>query len=455
LEWVGLGKRDGIMSNRIIMGGLDSTPDAFSFGASTGVSLSTLSSTSTIPTGYDSASWNVTGGQGSVDNSTWGTSGTIIKGQTFYIRGTSSSAFSTQITVTAVIGGVTGTYDITTLSADSTPNAYSFSTQAGATFSTVYTSNTVTITGLEPSYNVTVSASGGTVDAGTTTLSGTFASSKTVTASNTGTIVVAARGTSGTTYSQTTSVTVYVGSGSGTYSIVTVPGEAVYISPGTYSWTAPAGVTSVCVVCIGAGQDITGNGNDSGYQNKWQGGKAGSLAYKNNIAVTAGSSYTVFIPARNSINGRNYFISDATVSAPTGIGTDVFIGDGGGNGAPPAALPPGGGGGAGGYGGDGGAGGTYTVAGGNGAGGGGGGGGSGANDFVPGYNGGGTGCYGIGANGVGAPAGSSVAGGNGSGPTTGFGGGAGSVIGTNTQYGGNGVVRIIWGAGKSFPNNAT
>ena len=30
-----------------------------------------------------------------------------------------------------------------------------------------------------------------------------------------------------------------------------VVGQQAWIAPGTYSWTCPAGVTSVCVLCIG------------------------------------------------------------------------------------------------------------------------------------------------------------------------------------------------------------
>ena len=36
-------------------------------------------------------------------------------------------------------------------------------------------------------------------------------------------------------------------------------GDALFTTPGTYSWTAPAGVTSVCVVCVGGG----GAGSDA------------------------------------------------------------------------------------------------------------------------------------------------------------------------------------------------
>ena len=45
-------------------------------------------------------------------------------------------------------------------------------------------------------------------------------------------------------------------------------GQQAYTTAGTYSWTAPAGVTSVCVVCVGGGGggsrgNTAGNGGDS------------------------------------------------------------------------------------------------------------------------------------------------------------------------------------------------
>jgi hypothetical protein len=44
-------------------------------------------------------------------------------------------------------------------------------------------------------------------------------------------------------------------------------GSVSYTTPGTYSWTAPAGVTSVCAVCIGggaSGTNTSGNGTEYG-----------------------------------------------------------------------------------------------------------------------------------------------------------------------------------------------
>ena len=46
------------------------------------------------------------------------------------------------------------------------------------------------------------------------------------------------------------------------------PGQQQYTTPGTYSWTAPAGITSVSVVCVAGG----GSGGASG-------GASGSVGY--------------------------------------------------------------------------------------------------------------------------------------------------------------------------------
>ena len=35
------------------------------------------------------------------------------------------------------------------------------------------------------------------------------------------------------------------------FGVATPPGQEEFTVPGTYSWTVPGGVTSVCVVCIG------------------------------------------------------------------------------------------------------------------------------------------------------------------------------------------------------------
>ena len=190
-------------------------------------------------------------------------------------------------------------------------------------------------------------------------------------------------------------------------------GQVVFVTTNdattTHTWTAPAGVTSVCVLCIGGGAG--GMGGNSG-------GGGGGLGYINNYSVTPGGAYTVVVGAGgtgttdangnyNDVKGdTSYFISASTVCGKGGgeLGTPPttkmgggFVGTGGGNGG--HATTYGGGGGCGGYSGQGGGSGTYDAAGGSG------GGGAGADCSIPGANngagGGGTGLLGIGPTGQG------------------------------------------------------
>ena len=93
-----------------------------------------------------------------------------------------------------------------------------------------------------------------------------------------------------------------------------------YTTPGTYSWTCPADVTSVSVVCVGGG----GGGTTA---NGYEAGGGGGLGWKNNIAVVPGQSYTVVVGAGGAGNtsggtngGQSYFIDAATVSGGGGWG---------------------------------------------------------------------------------------------------------------------------------------
>ena len=285
-------------------------------------------------------------------------------------------------------------------------------------------------------------------------------------------------------------------------------GESVYTVPGTYSWTCPAGVTSVSAVAIGGGGGgtIWYGGTQGG-----SGGGGGGLGYKNNIAVTPGNTYTVVVGAGGAsysgAGGNSYFITTTTVRGGGGGGGinqygsgDVsggaggtFNGDGGGSGGTGIVMDVtyktgqcGGGSGAGGYGGTGGYGGgsTTTVsdftkrAGGNGFYSGAGGGFFGGSASVVGRAGagGGTGLYGTESSGVttGGAWASSGVGGNGQqyGPQLWtslkdgqnqtivanqqrYGGGAPARNDNGASRGSSGAVRLMWGGGRSFPSNAT
>lgn len=297
-----------------------------------------------------------------------------------------------------------------------------------------------------------------------------------ITATGSSSPIVVTGLTNGTAYTFTVTATNSAGVGVASSSsasvtpVADVIGQQAYTTPGTYSWVCPAGVPSVCVVTVGSAS--SGNG--------------GALSWKNNIPVTAGTSYTVVVASEGS---TSYFKDTSTVAA--GYYTYGRVGDGGGNGGSNSY----GGGGAGGYTGNGG---NYNS---SGSGGGGGGGSDpsvnsfnyypvGSNGVDWGYNarngpgggGGGVGLLGQGASGSAGGSGGGGGGGGSGGASGGsryyefqsggeggaYGGGSGSGSGysaynapnpggyyTSRGSVGTGAVRIIYGLGRSFPSTNT
>ncbi len=285
-------------------------------------------------------------------------------------------------------------------------------------------------------------------------------------------------------------------------------GQQSYTSPGTYTFTVPAGVTNLAVVCVGAGGG-TSTGNSGGA------GGGGALAYRNGITVTAGSTASVTVGAGRSqgagAGGSSSFTYSGTTttaggggagttSAPsasggsggTGSGTTTGTNAGGAGGGDTNNHGGPGGGGAGGYSGAGGAGAskssTSAVNGSAGSGGAGGGGGSGGTTEAGGGGGGGVGLLGEGSSGSGGTGygAANTTGGNGGGGGSGgnpggqgrdggspgpvfssggdggaYGGGAGGPQGGGlNEVSAGGAVRIIWGqtdAGvvRAFPTTGT
>lgn len=241
-------------------------------------------------------------------------------------------------------------------------------------------------------------------------------------------------------------------------------GESVYVVPGTYTWVCPAGVTSVSVVCVGAG------GRSSG--SNYTPGSGGALAWANDISVTPGTSYSIVVGrsavsagtagdssafGRTAGGGRSMFAGQTVLGGvPSGtVGTSRGGGTGGGI-SDPSINGGLGGGGAGGYAGNGGNASPRDSEGNpqsglSGSGGGGGGAGS------SGGGGGGVGLFGQGTSGAGSSSGGFGGSGGGRGQDSGdsngmqtFGGGATSG---NTALGGNGAVRIVWpGTTRQFPS---
>ena len=284
----------------------------------------------------------------------------------------------------------------------------------------------------------------------------------------------------------------------GTTTAYVVPtGSQTFTAVGETTFTVPADVTTVSILCVAPGKPGSSFNISGGVLGA--GGAGGGTAYIASLAVTPGQTLYLRVGDKNGTGTDTY--TGVSTTAPidsstnyilatqgsntgpagggSGIGVGPFasaIGGTGGSGGPRDSINnTGGGGGAAGYGGPGGNGGYAYVegnqqtqgryifgAGGGGTGGGGGGGG---------YAGlGGRGGGGIGLNGIGAPG---VSGGGTSTQTTntqgfpgggGSGGAAGSGQSNGGSYGGGGgmlngvpggaAVRIIWGPGRTYPSSA-
>jgi hypothetical protein len=252
-------------------------------------------------------------------------------------------------------------------------------------------------------------------------------------------------------------------------------GQILFTSSGT--WTVPTGVTQISVFLVGAGGGST---KGAYYQPYWDlyynkaGGGGGGATIYGTKSVTPGQVITVNVGAGTTSNGGTSDIKlGATTWAQAGGGANhyqgssqsnannfflenAFIGRGGMSSWEEAQgsqslISSYGGGGAGGYGSDGGrAFGGDGLAGNNG--GGGGGYGVGPYGSGSGGNGGGVGMLGRGSNGTGGTESSRNGGAGSNGSGTNYGGGAG--VSPGSRSGGQGAVRIVWGTGRSYPNNA-
>ena len=265
------------------------------------------------------------------------------------------------------------------------------------------------------------------------------------------------------------------------------PGQVVFDTPGTTTWTVPNGVTSVSVVCIGAG-------NAGGASSCVHPGGGGALVYGNNIATTPGATINLQVGEMTHTNEDTWFSSsgvllaeggDAGTTAATTSGSAKTAGnDGGVRGAGVSswgAKYGGGGGGAGGYTGAGGFGGTASsgpgAAGYNDAAGGGGSSDSSGGTNQAGGGGGGSGLFGTQGNASNGNARTTGGSGGANNASAGQGGDGQGNVGHNTvsynprAYGGGagskssgsghpafvaagGAIRIIWpGDTRSFPSN--
>lgn len=183
----------------------DTLPTPFSFTAQSGVALSAVATSNSITVSGITTTTTiaVSGGTYSKNGGAYtSTAGTVSNGDTVTVRQTASSSYNTKTTVTLLIGGVPGLFDVTTVALDTIPSSFAFTDQTGVALSATATSNTVTVAGLTTSTSISISG-------GTYSKNGGAYTSTAGTVINGDTITV--RQTASTSYNTMTSATLNIG----------------------------------------------------------------------------------------------------------------------------------------------------------------------------------------------------------------------------------------------------
>ncbi len=144
-------------------------PSPFSFAPQVNSLLNTfVVSNSIIVTGINAASpMVVTGGEYSVNNGGFTSlPGNVNNGDSVTVRLTSSRNYSTEMDAILTIGGVSGTFKVTTLAADTIPDPIVFNEEINVSLNALVTSNTVTVTGVNTTTVISVSGGNYSINGG-------------------------------------------------------------------------------------------------------------------------------------------------------------------------------------------------------------------------------------------------------------------------------------------------
>jgi hypothetical protein len=191
------------------------TPSPFNFIDQTNVELSTTVTSNTITvSGITSAtSITIAGGTYSINGGSYTSAGgTVNNGDTVTVQLTSSGNYSTTTNATLTIGGVSDTFSVTTLAGDSTPDQFTFKDKKGASLNKVYTSDTITVSGI--TVGTPISITGGTYS-----INGGSYTGADDTVNNGDTVTV--QKTSSGSYSTAMDATLTIGGVSDTFSVTT------------------------------------------------------------------------------------------------------------------------------------------------------------------------------------------------------------------------------------------
>ena len=280
----------------------DTTPDQFTFTDVTNVAVSStqVSNSITISGINTSTSVFVSGGAYSKNGGAFTTaSGTALNGDTFRVLHTSSGSFSTAVSTTLIVGGVSDTFTSTTIGQDTTPNQFTFTDVTNVARSTTQTSNTITISGINSTSSVSVSG-------GTYSKNGGAYTSSAGTAVNGDTFAV--RHTSSASFSTAVNTTLNVGGVTDTFTSTT-ENDTV---PNPFTFTD---VTNVALSTTQTSNTITISGLNAATSVSISGG-----TYSKN-----GGAYTS--SAGTAVNGDTFAVRHtSSASFSTAVNTTLNVG---------------------------------------------------------------------------------------------------------------------------------
>src|SRR6218665_923751 len=194
----------------------DTTPNAYSYTATTNAELSAVITSAPVTiSGINTATpVSITGGEYSIAGGAFtSAAGTITSGQSIAIRLTAPATNSTTASAQLTVGGITGTFSVTT-KADTTPNAFSFEPKTGVALGTEHTSNLITVEGIDTAVPISITGGEYSINGGAFT-----SAAGTVSVSNT--VVIKATASSVTETVQNAVIT--IGDVSATYAVTTIP----------------------------------------------------------------------------------------------------------------------------------------------------------------------------------------------------------------------------------------
>ncbi|TQV88006.1 hypothetical protein [Aliikangiella coralliicola] len=138
---------------------LDTTPSVFSFDVVDGTEVSTeIESNPITVSGIDAAATiSVSNGEYSIDGASYQSSvGTVNNGQRVSVRLTSSSDYSSTSEAQLTIGGVSATFSVTTRAKDTSPDAFSFTSQNATELSAEILSEQVLVEGIDNETTISI-----------------------------------------------------------------------------------------------------------------------------------------------------------------------------------------------------------------------------------------------------------------------------------------------------------